>query len=516
MEEEDVIQEEIIVPSNELKAKLAILGLKENQIQNIIDQGVSEEKDMSLFTPDEIIKYTGCGAITAKKIVAAFVSSATTHKNENIIQSNAFSQSLMDILPQVPDDVSFLNMLKIDSILKIGMTEIISAIKAWLASQIGLYKLPGVIADLMQKFAEEQEEPCGPEFYSLQNLLVRRRYSEIFAALEIDTTSVTQAKKDAFLKKIENILWPALSEYHKQIISWVDSYRLTAADPANIVAALSVLASDNKNTVPAIQIPSTNVLHDAAKDIIDKINKVFAGTGIIIARALAFDANNINKILENPTLPAQIGASNHNQMINMLGTNVSADHIRLERNIARYALSVLEFSTTTAQPLDLAYINALFALGNTIPWDKLNSTTNEVESTMALSLSNNTNFILEYAKVVHYENTENITQWVLNNYQRMDQLMFSCNGWEDLGRDDFIRLRIYCPNKVFTDTAKTVFITHVANNPDLIETADIIFTQNDAVFLERSSKEDRETVKSLLKKAYDRQIRERDANVMKM
>jgi len=540
MEEEKVDKEEIIVPSNEsntestsvpvdsdsisaiyvydeLKAKLAVLGLKEKQIQNILDQGVSEEKDMSLFTPEEIIKYAGCGLITAKKIVEAFVASATAPKEKKITKSTAFSQSPMDILPPVPDDISFLNMLKVGGVLKIGMTEIIAAIKAWLANQIGLYQLPKVISDLMQKIAEEQDEPCGPEFYSLQNLLIRRSYADIFTALEIDTVSVTQAKKDAFLKKIENTLWPALSEYHKQIISWVDSYRQISADPANMVAMLSVaLASGNNNTVPIIQIPNTDVLHDAAKDIIDKINKVFASTGIVIARALAFDANKINEILENPALPAQVGASNHNQMINMLGTNVSMEHIRLERNITCYALSVLELSSTTAESLDFDYINALFTLGNAIPWDKLSSTTKEVESAKAFSVSNKTDFILEYIKVVNSENKENITLWLSNNYQRMNQLMFACNGWEDLSRDDFIRLRIYCPDKVFTDIAKTVFVAHVANNPDLIETADIIFTQNDAVFLEKSPKEDKETVKSLLKKAYDRQIRERDSNVMKM
>lgn len=353
----------------ELKTKLLELGLSEEEVSKLNEQGVTSENDMAMLTSDEIIKYTSCGAIPAKKIVAAFM--VIESPKETVIPTG---QPSLDILPEVPNDTSFMEMLKVGGILKVGKTEAIAAIRACLANQSGLYELPKVLMSLMEKFAEEQEEPCGPEFYSLQKLLTKRNYAEIFAALEIDTASVTQPKKDALLKKLQITLWPALSGYHQQVVGWFNTYQQTAANPAAMVTMFSMLASGNSGAAAGmIQAPDTNVLRDAAEGVIDKINKVFAGTGIVIARALALDANNIKEVLENTSLPAQVGVSTHDQMIKMLGVNVSADYVRLERNITRYALSIMEFPSVTAGQSEFAYLTALFQLGNAIPWDKMNS-----------------------------------------------------------------------------------------------------------------------------------------------
>jgi len=361
-----------------LKTRLTELGLNEDQISKLEAEGAKTEADMIGLSPDEIKNMCGCGLIIAKAIAKAFVPAEPEKEIPPPVTSTSPAvQPPMDVLPQVPDDLSFLNMLKVGGILKIGKTETIAAIRACLAYQSGLYELPKILMNLMEKFAEEQEEPCGPEFYSLQKLLTRRSYAEIFAALEIDTASVTQAKKEALLRKLQLTLLPALSGYHQQIVNWFNTYQQAVANPAAMVSMFSMFASGNGGVASTmVQAPDTNVLHDATEGVIDKINKVFAGTGIVIARALALDANNIKEVLENPALPAQIGASTHDQMIKMLGVNVSADYVRLERNITRYALSITEFPSVTAGQSELTYLTALFTLGNAIPWDKL--TTKEV------------------------------------------------------------------------------------------------------------------------------------------
>ena len=57
-----------------------------------------------------------------------------------------------------------------------------------------------------------------------------------------------------------------------------------------------------------MQPPDTGVLRDHASAVADAVNKVFAGTGVQIAAALAYDANRIKETLSNPRLPTLIGA----------------------------------------------------------------------------------------------------------------------------------------------------------------------------------------------------------------
>lgn len=355
-----------------LKEKLKGFGLNDDQISGLENEGgVLTEEDLALLSDDEIKKCSGCGLATAKKIAAAYKPAPAPVSKETAAPANV--QPTLDILPQVPDDTSFLAMLKTGGELKVGTTEVIAAIRSALADNSGLYELPKIIINRMEKFAEEQEQPCGKDFYTVQKLVTRRNYAEIFAVLEVDTASVTQAKKDALLGKLRTILWPALSDYNQQVVSWVQAWQQGSANPAAMMMAFTAMMSGGQSGMPAgmLQPPDTNVLRDGAEGVIDKINRAFAGTGIIIARALAFDANHIKEILENPALPIQVGATNHEQMLKMFEVNVSADYVRLERNITRYALAIMEFPKITSGQAEIGYLNALFQLGSQIPWDKL-------------------------------------------------------------------------------------------------------------------------------------------------
>jgi hypothetical protein len=77
------------------------------------------------------------------------------------------------------------------------------------------------------------------------------------------------------------------------------------------------------------------------------------------------------EVLEDANLPAAVGAVNKEQMLKMLGVAISADYVRIERNVTRYALSAMEFPKVTSGPEELNYLSALFQLGTSIQWDKL-------------------------------------------------------------------------------------------------------------------------------------------------
>jgi hypothetical protein len=228
----------------------------------------------------------------------------------------------------------------------------------------------------METFAETQEEPCGPEYYKLRKMVTRRSYAEIFAALEIDGASITQEKKNLLLKKLESYLWIAVSGFNQQLNAWVTTWQQGMSNPGMMMTAMATMMAGGGGVgLPAgmMQPPLTNALRTSAEGVVDKINRVFAGTGMVVARALAYDASNIKQVLENPNLPTQIGVTNREQMLKTLGVNVSSDYVLLEQNLTRYALAVMDFSTPTKVPSDreVAYLSALWNLGNAIPWDQL-------------------------------------------------------------------------------------------------------------------------------------------------
>jgi len=359
--------------NEQLKEKLKGLGITEDQITKLETEGVNTEEDMQLLSADEIKNITECGVIFAKKTVEAFkpIPEVVVKPEANNVQPS------LDILPSVPDDMAFLSMLKVGGDLKVGETEVIAAIRACLASRSGLFGLPKILVARMDEYAEEQGLPCGKDYYDLQKLVTMRNYGDIFAALDIDSASVTQAKKDKLIERLNSDLWPALFEYHEQIAGWVQVWQQSANNPAIAITAMATMFSSGGGgglmPVGMMQPPETDSLRDGAEGVINNINKVFAGTGIVISRALALDANRIKDVLENPTLPSQVGATNREQMLKMLKVDVSADYVRLERNITRYALSIMEFIKVPAGQSELSYIMALFQLGTAIPWDKLSN-----------------------------------------------------------------------------------------------------------------------------------------------
>ena len=279
-----------------------------------------------------------------------------------------------DTLPTVPDDESFLASLKIGGIIKVGPTEVLSAVKAAIANKVGLFELPDVIKKKMEAFAEEQDEPVGKDYFELQKLVVSRSYAEVLSVMGIEGSFMSDARKNKFLQKLNLNLWTALHSFNELLSSWQKSWSDSVSNPA---AMMSMMMMGQMGKAGAIlpsgmmQPPETAGLHDEAEAVINSINKVFGGLGIPVAKALAYDATRIKNVLENPGLPAAVGSANRDQMLKSLGISVGADYVRLERNITRFTLAIMEFPKITVPNEEYAYLGAMIQLGATIPWDKL-------------------------------------------------------------------------------------------------------------------------------------------------
>lgn len=356
----------------ELKAKLIELGLNEDQIGKLEAQGVKTDEDLAMFSEQEIREHSECNVVTAKKIVAAFAPSpaeVATDANSTAAYAN--------VLPALPEDTSFLEMLKTGGVLKIDRTNVIAAMRAAIASSVGLYNLPDRLIERMEGFALEQDEPLSETFYRLQKQLTQRAYGEILSALGTSGNFVSERRKRETLARLNTLLWPELREFNAQLRTWVETWSQGAANPANMMMIIMSKGSASGIMPPGMLAPpATDVLRDKGETVIDQINKVFAGTGIPVSRALAYDAMQIREVLEDPNLPSTVGAATRDQMLKMLGIEVGAEFVRLERNVTQFALAIMELPKVAGGSDELSYLSAMWQLGSQIPWDKLGTGTN--------------------------------------------------------------------------------------------------------------------------------------------
>jgi hypothetical protein len=243
-----------------------------------------------------------------------------------------------------------------------------------LAHRVGLFDIPDKLVVLMERFAEENDEQVDPEFFKLRKQLTRRSYADIFAAIDgFEGSFVTEARKKQLFSRLDQHLWPALTDFYSQLKGWQEAWMQGAANPAIMMSAMMGMMGGGAGALPPgmMQPPDTGVLRDHADAVNDAANKVFAGMGVQITAAVGYDATKIKESLENSRLPAMTGAANRDQMLRQLGVAVSATYPRLETNLTRFALAVLRVKDVPAGHEELQYFGALFMLGSQIPWDQL-------------------------------------------------------------------------------------------------------------------------------------------------
>ena len=341
-----------------------------NPIKIIVDElGVESLEDLASL---EVSDLTGAGMKLAKarrlvnglkaKAAAPAVAAAETR---------AIQTQFEALLPPVPTDDSWLNALKTGGILKVDESSYIAAIRAALAFQAGLYSIPDALAKAMEKYADETEEQVDPTFYALRKSLTRRTYGDIFAAIDgLDGTFITEGRRKEFLGRIRDTLWPAIAESYKTLDGWYQTWRASFSDPSMLIAAIGGGFGGGAPGMSMITPPDTAPLHDAGDTLVDSINRVFRGTGVQVAAAMAYDANVIRNTLEDPRLPSMVGVKNREMMLKKIGAAVSSNYVRLEQNLVKYVLGFAKHDTVTSD-VEVNYFVALWQLGTQINWGEL-------------------------------------------------------------------------------------------------------------------------------------------------
>ena len=360
------------VVADDVRTKLAEYGADEATIDKVISElGVEELDDLASL---EVADLTGAGMKLAKarKLVAELKNtSKPAAPAVAAAETRAIQSQFEALLPSIPTDESWLNALKTGGILKVDESSYIAAIHAALADRAGLYNVPDALSKAMEKYADETEEQVDPIFYSLRKSLTRRTYGDIFAAIDgLDGTFITDARRKEFLGRIRDTLWPAIAESYRTLDGWYQTWRASFSDPSMLIAAIGGGFSGGVAGMSMITPPDTAQLHDAGDTLVDSINRVFRGTGVQVAAAMAYDANIIRNTLEDPRLPSMVGVKNREMMLKKIGASVSSNYIRLEQNLVKYVLAFVKHDTVTSD-VEVNYFVALWQLGTQINWAEL-------------------------------------------------------------------------------------------------------------------------------------------------
>lgn len=356
-------------PDDELAAKLTEFGATDEVIAAIKEElGATTMADLTLLTEADL---TGVGMkpIPARNLLKDL---APAKPMSEMAGSGLMGLNYDDVLPPVPSNESWLKALQVGGVLKVDQSTVISAVHTALAHRAGLYDVPALLVTAMEKFADITEEQVDPEFFKLRKQLTRRNYPEIFEAIDgLDGNFVTDGRKKQLLGRVDENLWPAIVSFQNQLVAWQESWMGPGTQAMMMTNILAALASGGGVPPGIMQPPDTGVLHDYADAVADAASKVFRGTGVQIAAAMAYDAGKINETLQNPRLPAMIGAANRDMMLRQLGVAVSSAYARLETGLTRYVLSVLQVKDMSGGMEEVRFCGAIYILGTQIAWDQL-------------------------------------------------------------------------------------------------------------------------------------------------
>lgn len=355
--------------------RLTELGVEPTVIEKIrTDLGATSVDDLAGLNESDLVG-AGMKALPARNLVAKLRKAAAEAAAP--AASAVSTMSFEGVLPAVPDDTSWLAALRAGGVLKVDQSTVISAVRAGLAHRVGLFEVPDLLVAEMERFSDANEEQVDPEFFKLRKMLTRKSYGDIFEAIEgLEGSYVTEGRKKELFSRLDGKLWPAIISFNGALKAWQEAWMQGAANPAIMMSAIFAASGTGGGAMPPgmMQPPDTGVLRDNAAAVADAVNRVFAGTGVQIAAALAYEASRIKETLTNPRLPALIGAANRDQMLRQLGVAVSATYPRLEMNLTKFVLAVLQAQDQPAGNEELQYFGAMYMLGSQIPWEQLGST----------------------------------------------------------------------------------------------------------------------------------------------
>ena len=76
-------------------------------------------------------------------------------------------------------------------------------------------------------------------------------------------------------------------------------------------------------------------------------------------------------MLRNPKIPMLCGLATRDLLLKQLKVDVPATYPRMEQNLSRFTLGILQVGNVAAGNEELQYFGTLFMLGQQIPWSEI-------------------------------------------------------------------------------------------------------------------------------------------------
>lgn len=369
------LSEAVSAADSELRSMLSMYGDADAILPKLHELGVESVDDLSTLDESDL---TGAGMklVQARKLINNLKNvEAKKAAAEAAAKAPAamFAADWNMVLPSPSTDDSFLKALRTGGVLKVGDSTYEAALRVMLADRCNIYRVPELLSSAIETFADESEEPVPESFWKIRKNIVRRDYSEIFAGIDgLDGTFATKPRRNEFLRRMRDELCPAIREAYVALDGWYKSEVALCNNTGTLMQAMASMMSGSGIGMGMTHAPTDTVL-DASNTLKDKINRVFRGTSAPVAAAMANDAMEIVKILNDPTLPPMVGVPNREMMLKKLSISISPNYARLEQNLVRFVLSFVKFEEAAGN--ELVYLNALYTLGTLINWEELGIST---------------------------------------------------------------------------------------------------------------------------------------------
>lgn len=173
----------------------------------------------------------------------------------------------------------------------------------------------------------------------------------------------TVEERNRFLVRMHEKFWDCLESFYSELEGWRKGRRESQDVSESLASAFS----------GEVQIYDATQVHNAALALGDTINRVFAGTGVYAATALALDNDTLQRILSEMDF-RQFGVQSREQLLAQLGCAVPAEMMAAEIAISKLVWNAMLVTNQVAGSVDeQRFLIELAAIGTNRPWNQIKS-----------------------------------------------------------------------------------------------------------------------------------------------
>jgi hypothetical protein len=339
--------------------RLTELGVEPDVITKIKeDLGAKSVDDLAGLTETDLVD-AGMKRLPARKLLKALApvaiptaaaiasmraptTASTVRLQEPPTSASSWLSSLCAIRPQIIQPLT-----------------VLTGIKAAMADVYGYFQLPRKMMRMLREASDSIGEGVPDLYFELQSLTQARRYGALVAWMQGKGSACTVAERNRFLQRMHEKFWDATDSFCNELEAWRKGRRDSLDIGEQMAAAMT----------GEMQIYDATQVRTAALALGDSINRVFSGTGVYAATALALDNERLQEVLAQLDF-RQFGVQSREKLLADLECAVPAEMVSAENTIAKFAWNAMSLRDTAAGGMDeQRFLIELAAIGTGRQWN---------------------------------------------------------------------------------------------------------------------------------------------------